>query len=177
MTNTIQKKFKISLTQRLYKSCLYQAITLFITGLFVDGLLTKHNVFSFNYTPQELTFIVISRLLSVYVNFSTFLVTYQILGHLKTCLVLAFGYVLLQDPFSWQNILGILIAIVGMQLSSYCCSIESQQKASAEAAQKSQAKEAESDPLLSVENGGGVVAEGGGGASALEWNSNKNLHA
>nr|GMD28323.1 UDP-xylose transporter 3 [Ipomoea batatas] len=48
------------------------------------------------------------------VNFSTFLVigktspvTYQVLGHLKTCLVLAFGYVLLRDPFSWRNILGI----------------------------------------------------------------------
>jgi solute carrier family 35 protein E3 len=69
------------------------------------------------------------------VNFSTFLVigktspvTYQVLGHLKTCLVLAFGYVLLRDPFSWRNILGILIAVVGMVLYSYCCTLENQQK-------------------------------------------------
>jgi drug/metabolite transporter (DMT)-like permease len=67
----------------------------------------------------------------VSVNFSTFLVigktspvTYQVLGHLKTCLVLTFGYVLLHDPFSWRNILGILIAVVGMVLYSYFCSIE-----------------------------------------------------
>jgi solute carrier family 35 protein E3 len=80
-------------------------------------------------------FIVLSCLISVSVNFSTFLVigktspvTYQVLGHLKTCLVLAFGYVLLRDPFSWRNILGILIAVVGMVLYSYCCTIESQQK-------------------------------------------------
>lgn len=87
-------------------------------------------------------FIVLSCLISVSVNFSTFLVigktspvTYQVLGHLKTCLVLGFGYVLLRDPFSWRNILGILIAVVGMVLYSYCCSLESQQKASEAAAQ------------------------------------------
>jgi drug/metabolite transporter (DMT)-like permease len=81
-------------------------------------------------------FIVLSCLISVSVNFSTFLVigktsavTYQVLGHLKTCLVLAFGYFLLHDPFRWRNILGISIAVVGMGLYSYCCTIESQQKA------------------------------------------------
>lgn len=82
-------------------------------------------------------FIVLSCLISVSVNFSTFLVigktspvTYQVLGHLKTCLVLAFGYVLLRDPFSWRNIFGILIAVIGMLLYSYYCTVENQQKAS-----------------------------------------------
>ena len=84
-------------------------------------------------------FIVLSCLISVSVNFSTFLVigktspvTYQVLGHLKTCLVLAFGYVLLHDPFSWHNILGILIAVVGMVLYSYYCILESQQQKASE---------------------------------------------
>jgi len=84
---------------------------------------------------------VLSCLISVSVNFSTFLVigktspvTYQVLGHLKTCLVLAFGYVLLHDPFSWRNIFGILVALVGMILYSYFCTIEIQQKASEESA-------------------------------------------
>jgi solute carrier family 35, member E3 len=78
---------------------------------------------------------VLSCLISVSVNFSTFLVigktspvTYQVLGHLKTCLVLTFGYVLLHDPFRWRNILGILIAVIGMVLYSYFCTRESQQK-------------------------------------------------
>lgn len=90
-------------------------------------------------------FIVLSCLISVSVNFSTFLVigktspvTYQVLGHLKTCLVLAFGYVLLHDPFSWRNIFGILIALVGMVLYSYYCSAESAQKASEVTSQSSQ---------------------------------------
>ncbi|THG20054.1 hypothetical protein TEA_025483 [Camellia sinensis var. sinensis] len=93
----------------------------------------------------QIAVIVLSCLISVSVNFSTFLVigktspvTYQVLGHLKTCLVLAFGYCLLHDPFSWRNILGILIAIVGMVLYSYCCSLESQQKASETSSQLSQ---------------------------------------
>lgn len=81
-------------------------------------------------------FIILSCLISVSVNFSTFLVigktspvTYQVLGHLKTCLVLAFGYILLQNPFSWQNVFGIAIAVVGMGLYSFISVKESQQKA------------------------------------------------
>ncbi|KAL6967808.1 UDP-xylose transporter 3 [Sarracenia purpurea var. burkii] len=183
MTNTIQKKFKVSSTQLLYQSCPYQAITLFITGPFVDGLLTNLNVFSFKYTPLVLAFIVLSCLISVSVNFSTFLVigktspvTYQVLGHLKTCLVLAFGYTLLRDPFSWRNILGILIAVVGMVLYSYCCTLESQQKTSEATAQLTQAKESESDPLISAENGASILTDPVV-PKAPGWNSNKDLHA
>ncbi|KAF5446583.1 hypothetical protein F2P56_032201 [Juglans regia] len=183
MTNAIQKKFKVSSTQLLYQSCPYQALTLFIVGPFLDGLLTNQNVFAFKYTPQVLFFIVLSCLISVSVNFSTFLVigktsavTYQVLGHLKTCLVLAFGYVLLHDPFSWRNILGILVAVVGMALYSYFCSLESQQKANEASAQLSQAKESESDPLLSVENAAAILGDGAA-PKAPSWKSNKDLHA
>ena len=54
MTNTIQKKFKVSSTQLLYQSCPYQALTLFIAGPFLDWCLTDLNVFAFKYTPQVL---------------------------------------------------------------------------------------------------------------------------
>ncbi|OVA17269.1 Triose-phosphate transporter domain [Macleaya cordata] len=180
MTNTIQKKFKVSSTQLLYQSCPYQAMTLFISGPFLDGLLTNQNVFAFKYTPQVLVFIVLSCLISVSVNFSTFLVigktspvTYQVLGHLKTCLVLGFGYVLLRDPFSWRNIFGIFVALVGMILYSYYCTLESQLKVS-ESAQLIQAKE--TDPLISIEDGSGIVNDDVV-AKAPVWNSNKDLHA
>ncbi|KAL4611810.1 hypothetical protein ACB092_08G152500 [Castanea dentata] len=185
MTNTIQTKFKVSSTQLLYQSCPYQADTLLISGPFLDGLLIDQNVFAFKYTSQVLAHIILSCLISVFVNFSTFLVigktspspvTYQVLGHLKTCLVLAFGYVLLHDPFNWRNILGILIALIGMVLYSYFCTRESQQKANKTAAQPFQVVEGESDPLLNAENGKGgltnVVVP-----KALVWNSNKDLHA
>ncbi|KAL3652293.1 UDP-xylose transporter 2 [Castilleja foliolosa] len=159
MTNTIQKKYKITSTQLLYQSCLYQAMTLLITGPFLDKLLTNLNVFSFEYTPRVVVFIVLSCMISISVNFSTFLVigktspvTYQVLGHLKTCLVLAFGYSLLHDPFSWRNICGIMVAMVGMILYSYYCTQENQIKAE-EAAILNKAEEDESDPFLRAESG------------------------
>jgi solute carrier family 35 protein E3 len=59
--------------------------------------------------------------IAVAVNFSTFLVigkcdavTYQVLGHLKTCLVLAFGFFALGDAIHLRNALGIGVALVGM---------------------------------------------------------------
>lgn len=80
-------------------------------------------------------FIILSCLIAVSVNFSTFLVigktspvTYQVLGHLKTCLVLAFGYTLLHDPFSERNIIGIMVAVFGMGLYSYFCTQENKKK-------------------------------------------------
>lgn len=54
MTNTIQKKFKVSSTQLLYQSCPYQSGTLLITGPFLDQFLTNQNVFAFHYTTQVL---------------------------------------------------------------------------------------------------------------------------
>lgn len=84
-------------------------------------------------------FIILSCLIAVSVNFSTFLVigktspvTYQVLGHLKTCLVLGFGYTLLHDPFTDRNIIGILVAIFGMGLYSYFCAQENKKKQAAE---------------------------------------------
>ncbi|CAN1262828.1 UDP-xylose transporter 3 [Linum perenne] len=172
-----QIKFKVSSTQLLYQSCPYQALTLFIVGPFLDGLLTNQNVFAFKYTPQVLFFIVLSCMISVSVNFSTFLVigktspvTYQVLGHLKTCLVLAFGYVLLRDPFSWRNILGILVAIVGMVLYSYFCTLDAQQKAQEPSVKQPEVDEDESDPLINAENGSGNIAD-----SVPAWKSNKDL--
>ncbi|XP_042375336.1 UDP-xylose transporter 3-like [Zingiber officinale] len=183
MTNTIQKKFKVSSTQLLYQSALYQSLTLFVSGPFLDGLLTNQNVFGFNYTTQVLVFIVLSCLISVSVNFSTFLVigktspvTYQVLGHLKTCLVLTFGYVLLHDPFSWRNIFGIFVAIIGMVLYSYFCIIEGQQKAREATAQMLQGKDNESDPLMRAEVGAGVNTDGSAPTSQI-WSSNKDLSA
>ncbi|KAF9599506.1 hypothetical protein IFM89_038691 [Coptis chinensis] len=131
LTNTIQKRLNVSSTQLLYHSAPYQAAILFVSGPLVDQFLTKQNVFAYKYSAVVSAFIILSCLIAVSVNFSTFLVigktspvTYQVLGHLKTCLVLGFGYTLLHDPFTERNIVGILIAIFGMGLYSYFCTHE-----------------------------------------------------
>ncbi|KAL6979338.1 UDP-xylose transporter 1 [Sarracenia purpurea var. burkii] len=161
LTNTIQKRLNVSSTQLLYQSAPFQAAILFVTGPFVDQCLTNQNVFAHKYTPLVLGFIVLSCLIAVSVNFSTFLVigktspvTYQVLGHLKTCLVLAFGYALLHDPFTSRNILGILIAILGMVLYSYFCAHQNKNKllGLADHSPPSQIKDKESVALLVGKN-------------------------
>ncbi|KAG8387661.1 hypothetical protein BUALT_Bualt02G0044600 [Buddleja alternifolia] len=156
LTNTIQKRLNVSSTQLLYQSAPYQAAILFLTGPFVDQCLTKRNVFAYKYSPIILGFILLSCLIAVFVNFSTFLVigktspvTYQVLGHLKTCLVLGFGYTLLHDPFTSRNIIGILIAIVGMGLYSYFCTNDTKRKQIVDVSSfPSQIKERDTTPLL-----------------------------
>ncbi|KAK4489333.1 hypothetical protein RD792_005137 [Penstemon davidsonii] len=130
----------------------------------------------------QIGFIVLSCLIAISVNFSTFLVigktspvTYQVLGHLKTCLVLAFGYCLLRDPFNWRNILGIMVAMVGMILYSYYCTLENQKKVE-ETSALSQAKEAESDPLLHVETGTTKLSDLPVSKDSV-WESNKDFRA
>ncbi|KAL4333302.1 hypothetical protein GQ457_07G034430 [Hibiscus cannabinus] len=162
LTNTIQKRLNVSSTQLLYQSAPFQAAILFVSGPFVDQLLTKQNVFAYKYSPIVLAFIILSCIISVSVNFSTFLVigktspvTYQVLGHLKTCLVLAFGYTLLHDPFTNRNIIGILIAIFGMGLYSYFCTQENKKKQADSLG--SQMKEKDATPFLALEKEGHEV--------------------
>ncbi|CAN4120289.1 unnamed protein product [Withania somnifera] len=161
LTNTIQKRLNISSTQLLYQSAPFQAAILFVTGPVVDQFLTKQNVFAYKYSPIVVGFIVLSCLIAVSVNFSTFLVigktspvTYQVLGHLKTCLVLGFGYTLLHDPFTSRNIIGILVAIVGMGLYSYFCVNETKRKQDGNLSSMAQVKEKDTTtPLLAGKNG------------------------
>ncbi|GJN02327.1 hypothetical protein PR202_ga19666 [Eleusine coracana subsp. coracana] len=153
------KRLKVSSTQLLYQSAPYQAAILFATGPFVDQLLTNRSVFAHKYSAPVLGFIILSCLIAVSVNFSTFLVigttspvTYQVLGHLKTCLVLSFGYTLLHDPFTLRNILGILIAIFGMALYSYFSVKESKKKSTNDALPVSQMPDKEAEPLLATKD-------------------------
>ncbi|WVZ01226.1 hypothetical protein V8G54_027295 [Vigna mungo] len=167
LTNTIQKKLNVSSTQLLYQSAPFQAAILFVSGPVVDQMLTKQNVFAYKYSPIVLAFIILSCLIAVSVNFSTFLVigktspvTYQVLGHLKTCLVLGFGYTLLHDPFTGRNILGILIAVFGMGLYSYFCTEDNKKKQLAsDLPLSSQVKDKDSAAVLAGKNVGNQKEE------------------
>eukprot|EP00898_Chlorokybus_atmophyticus_P002975 jgi/Chlat1/3679/Chrsp24S03851 len=120
-TNTIQKNCQVSSTQLLYQSSPIQSATLMLCGPLFDKYLTGQNVFRYDYNQPVLFFIILSCLVSISVNFSTFLVigitspvTYQVLGHLKTCLVLSAGFMLFASPWNYRNLSGIAIAVVGM---------------------------------------------------------------
>ncbi|XP_002972897.2 UDP-xylose transporter 2 [Selaginella moellendorffii] len=164
MTNTIQKGYKVSSTQLLFQSCPYQVTTLILMGPIFDFALTKQNVFAFEYNPKVVMFIVLSCLIAVSVNFSTFLVigrtspvSYQVLGHLKTCLILTFGYVVLKTPFSWRNISGILVAVIGMGLYSLSSILETQKATTNPPSSQSQVHKEE--PRIVIDNGRQNIAE------------------
>nr|CAB3499686.1 unnamed protein product [Digitaria exilis] len=140
------RRLEVSSTQLLYQPSPYQSAVLLVAGPFVDKFLTKRDVFAFHYTFPVVAFIVLSCSIAVCVNLCTFLVigttspvTFQVLGHLKTCLVLSFGYVLLRDPFTARNVVGIVIAVFGMGLTPTTPSLRMSEKDSA--------------PLLSAEEG------------------------
>jgi len=65
-------------------------------------------------------YIVVSCLFALGVNISNYLVlgktsplTYQVLGHLKTVLILILGFTVFNKPFDLRNVIGIVIAMVG----------------------------------------------------------------
>ena len=62
-----------------------------------------------------------SACLAFLVNMSTFMIigkmsaiTYNVAGHAKLCFVLAMGYLLFDNKFSWLNMIGVSVAIAGV---------------------------------------------------------------
>ena len=129
-TNTMQKEHGVNSTQLLYAASPYMAAILCAIALPLDVGLTSasasgsaDHVFSRDGgSAGAIVFVAsLTCVIAVLVNFSTFLVigkcdavTYQVLGHLKTVLVLAFGFFALGDPMSFKNVLGIGVALIGM---------------------------------------------------------------
>ena len=129
-TNTMQKEHGVNSTQLLYAASPYMAAILCAIALPLDVGLTsasssgsaKHVFSRDGGSTGAIVFVAsLTCVIAVLVNFSTFLVigkcdavTYQVLGHLKTVLVLAFGFFALGDPMSFKNVLGIAIALLGM---------------------------------------------------------------
>ena len=65
--------------------------------------------------------LLVSCFFAVLVNISSFLcigrfsaVSFQVIGHVKTCLVFFFGWVIFAAPITSRNIMGCCLAVVGM---------------------------------------------------------------
>ena len=152
-TASIQKTANISSTQLLHTAAPYMALTLLAFAGPVDKLLNGQLMADFVFSVPAVTYILLSCCIAVSVNFSTFLVlgkcdavTYQVLGHLKTVLILLMGFVILKNPASARNIGGIVIALVGMVAYAHQ---ETKEKATA--------------PPAGAKAGGGGGGGGGGG--------------
>jgi solute carrier family 35 protein E3 len=121
-TGSMQKQHGLSSTQLLHNASPIMAATLLIIGVPVDAaLMSPEAAEMFTFSVPSLFFTLLSCLIAVSVNFSTFLVigkcdavTYQVLGHLKTVLILILGFVALKNPANPRAIAGIVVAMVGM---------------------------------------------------------------
>ncbi len=74
----------------------------------------------FQYTSGCVFRIALSCCFALGVNISNYLVlgktsplTYQVLGHLKTILILFLGFTVFKKPIDMRNVLGIFIALIG----------------------------------------------------------------
>jgi solute carrier family 35 protein E3 len=122
----MQKEHGVNSTQLLYAASPYMAAILCAIALPLDVGLTSASSSGLGLrdggSAGAIVFVAsLTCVIAVLVNFSTFLVigkcdavTYQVLGHLKTVLVLAFGFFALGDPMSFKNVLGIGVALIGM---------------------------------------------------------------
>ena len=111
---------------------LYHASPLIAIGMFLmiplgylfpgfDLLTGPGSLLEFEYSFIVVFWIVLSCFLAFGVNVTNYLVisktspvTYQVVGHLKTCLILVLGFIVFEYPVVWRNIIGISVAVAGM---------------------------------------------------------------
>lgn len=117
-TNTYQKSLDCNALQLLYHTSPYITVGMLAMCPFFDDLNTLS---VFEYTTPVVIHIVISCVFALGVNITNYLVlgktsplTYQVLGHLKTILILILGFLLFNKEPDWRNIIGIVIAMAGV---------------------------------------------------------------
>ncbi|KAL9256800.1 UDP-rhamnose/UDP-galactose transporter 5-like protein [Drosera capensis] len=118
----LQRKYTIGSFNLLGHTAPVQAVSLLIVGPFLDLLLTNKKVYAYDYTLTSVFFIVLSCIIAIGTNLSQFIcigrfsaVTFQVLGHMKTILVLILGFLFFgREGLSLQVIMGMAIAIMGM---------------------------------------------------------------
>lgn len=114
-------------------------------------------------------FILLSCSLAVFCNVSQYLcigrfsaVSFQVLGHMKTVCVLTLGWLLFDSELTVKNIMGMLVAVIGMVVYSWAVEVEKRSNAKITPSGKNSLTEeefrllkegAEIAPLKDVEGG------------------------
>lgn len=120
-----QKKLEASSMQLLDQYCPMAAGMLAFTSLCADpwgwAEPTPDTILGYHYTFSSVFCIMLSCLLGLAVNLSTFLVigatsslTYNIVGHVKTVLILAGGYAFFGDTMTIEKFGGVCVAMCGI---------------------------------------------------------------
>ncbi|KAJ0499858.1 putative sugar phosphate transporter domain-containing protein [Helianthus annuus] len=118
----LQRKYSLSSFNLLGHTAPIQAGSLLVLGPFLDYWLTDKRVDAFKYDLPSTVFILLSCTIAVGTNLSQFIcigrftaVSFQVLGHMKTILVLILGFIFFgREGLNLHVVIGMIIAIVGM---------------------------------------------------------------
>ncbi|XAR73259.1 hypothetical protein NMG60_11007169 [Bertholletia excelsa] len=118
----LQRKYSIGSFNLLGHTAPVQAASLLLIGPIMDYWLTNKRVDAFPYTYVSVFFIVLSCTIAIGTNLSQFIcigrftaVSFQVLGHMKTILVLILGFIFFgKEGINLQVVLGMIIAVAGM---------------------------------------------------------------
>ncbi|CAL9162855.1 unnamed protein product [Musa hybrid cultivar] len=156
---SLQKKYDIGSFELLSKTAPIQAISLLLFGPFADYYLNGHSLLTYHYSMGATSFILLSCILAVFCNTSQYLcigrfsaTSFQVLGHMKTVCVLVLGWLLFDSALTPKNILGMLLAVVGMVVYSWAVEHEKKAKISPDIRVDSKL-DGEDDMLLEKDNG------------------------
>ncbi|PWA85000.1 hypothetical protein CTI12_AA154610 [Artemisia annua] len=120
--NYLQRKYSLSSFSLLRHTAPVQAGSLLLVGPFLDYWLTDKRVNAFNYDVASTMLILLSCTIAVGTNLSQFMcigrftaVSFQVLGHMKTILVLILGFIFFgREGLNFHVVVGMIIAVVGM---------------------------------------------------------------
>ncbi|XP_058188820.1 UDP-rhamnose/UDP-galactose transporter 6 [Rhododendron vialii] len=118
----LQRKYSLSSFNLLGHTAPAQAATLLVVGPFLDYWLTDKRVDAFEFNLASLVFLILSCSIAVGTNLSQFIcigrftaVSFQVLGHMKTILVLILGFIFFgKEGLNLHVVVGMVIAVVGM---------------------------------------------------------------
>lgn len=118
----LQRKYSLSSFNLLGHTAPAQAASLLLLGPFLDYWLTNKRVDRYDYNTASLIFIFLSCTIAIGTNLSQFIcigrftaVSFQVLGHMKTILVLIMGFFFFgKEGLNLQVVFGMIIAVAGM---------------------------------------------------------------
>ncbi|KAJ7967033.1 UDP-galactose transporter 2 [Quillaja saponaria] len=133
---SLQQKYSIGSFELLSKTAPIQALSLLVFGPFIDYYLSGKLITNYKISTGATFFILLSCSLAVFCNVSQYLcigrfsaVSFQVLGHMKTVCVLTLGWLLFDSELTFQNIMGMLLAVVGMVIYSWAVEVEKKSNA------------------------------------------------
>ncbi|KAL2453452.1 Nucleotide-sugar transporter family protein [Abeliophyllum distichum] len=127
----LQRKHSIGSFNLLGHTAPPQAASLLLVGPFVDYWLTAKRIDMYNYTSTSMLFLILSCTIAIGTNLSQFIcigrftaVSFQVLGHMKTILILTVGFLFFgKEGLNFHVVLGMIVAVIGMIWYGYVSSL------------------------------------------------------